>query len=1090
MQRPGANAIFGWWRDPAWRLVLVAALLSAGKVLLYTTGTTLFLARQGIEALPLLYLALAAIATAVSLGLAVVIDRAPRRRLLPGLAVLVAIGTGGLVAGLVLNWSLAPAAILIAAHVYDIITDIVFWVLAAALVDNLRLRRLTTRFYLAIAAGGSAAGILAERALVLLPADHLLWPVIGLSCLAALALGRPSLGLGADGRSAEGQGAGDGDGLMRPGELRRFLERHPFALLLALNSLLLTAVYSLTEYLAYAIYADTYQGEAELGRFLALLFAALQLAEFAVLWFGARRVIERAGPLLRNLLFPLTSFVCLLALLFQPRLGWAILAHVNTEAVSNGVFEPVNATNYGALPVAIHGRARTLADGIFYPIGMAMAGLMLALLPTTDSIFRATVLALVTTAFFIALNLVVARRYLPTLLQQVRHGLAGRPDGRRGRATPRFDAIQLVQLTRTGRRADLLLALDLLEATTADRQAPPDQRPWHLDLAALLPDLSAAAPRLDDAEWVRLAAVLATLEPAQLRAAREAAEGAAEVELLATAQFLAGQPLGHFALSVDPDSYLAALTVLGSDPPDHTAAWPEAPAIRWRLAPVVRRAPAAVLERLAGQPRLVTDDILRRAFLDALCRLPMHGALAALEPFVDELRHSPLPAHRAAALRCMARTLDTASADAATRKTAEARFMARLALAWPALAEPSRTLRAAAIEILLPEAKRALERIARGGRLADPNLPADRARGLIELLAAIGDRPAQRRLRELIANLASSAERDALLLQRLAEDGDPALAPLRAAVLDHAHEVTGLLFAGLAALGDADRARQLQDALREVDARLRAGTIDGLASLRHGILARRFMPLLEQLHLSAAGTSLPPSLPGSTTAKLLDSLASAGDRWLRTAVALARSPAPPPGWAIGPANEMLEPEREQTMKPRTGHRSAGTNPALTDSATLVAILRLKRFELFAELPFDVLETVLHLVEERQVTAGMLVQRPGGPLLDAWLVDRGSVVVEWSGGQQETLGPDSYVGETALVDPTVVAPSITATSPGRLFRLHRVAFQDLAREHPVLTEALCRVLARAVNRQRMTDRRSARPEPEPAIEAERLTPSAV
>jgi hypothetical protein len=56
-------------------------------------------------------------------------------------------------------------------------------------------------------------------------------------------------------------------------------------------------------------------------------------------------------------------------------------------------------------------------------------------------------------------------------------------------------------------------------------------------------------------------------------------------------------------------------------------------------------------------------------------------------------------------------------------------------------------------------------------------------------------------------------------------------------------------------------------------------------------------------------------------------------------------------------------------------------------------------------PAAILIAALHLVEERQVAAGMLVQRPGGPL------------------------------------------SITAISPGRLFRLHRVAFQDLAREHP-------------------------------------------
>ena len=148
--------------------------------------------------------------------------------------------------------------------------------------------------------------------------------------------------------------------------------------------------------------------------------------------------------------------------------------------------------------------------------------------------------------------------------------------------------------------------------------------------------------------------------------------------------------------------------------------------------------------------------------------------------------------------------------------------------------------------------------------------------------------------------------------------------------------------------------------------------------------------------------------------------------------------------------------------------TAATVTARTDSATLDALLRLKRFELFAELPLDVLEAVMHLVEERQVGEGLVVQRAGVPLLHAWLVDTGSLVAQWPGGRQDVLGPDSCVGETALVDPAVIAPSLTARAPCRLFRLHRVAFQDLAREHPILTESLCRLLARSLNRQRGAD----------------------
>jgi|GEM_PF-3025645 len=1069
--------------DPAWRLILVAALLSAGKVLLYTSGTTLFLARQGVEALPALYLVLAAVATLASLGLAAVIDRVPVESLLPGLALVVAIGVGGLLLSGGLRWPLMPGAILIAAHVYDIVTDIVFWVLAATLFDNLRLRRLTPRFYLAIAAGGSVAGILAERLLGQLDAALLLWPVIGLCGLAVLALGRvprSEIATGAAETRAGEIEQGDGLGLMRPGELGRFVVGHPFALLLAMNSLLLTAVYSLTEYVAYAVYAESFSEEAALGRFLALLFAALQVAEFAVLWFGAQRIVERAGPVLRNLLFPLTSLLCLVALLLQPRLGWAIVAHVNTEAVSNGVFEPVNATNYGALPMAVHGRARTLADGIFYPIGMAVAGLMLALLPSTDTVFRATVLALLAALFFVGINLVVARSYLPTLLRQLRHGLAGRPLRRLPRRLPPCDAVRLAELLTSRRTADRRLALDLLEA------APPAA-----SLAALLPELLATAPRLAQADWVRLASLLASLEPATLATAlaRAVEEKVPDsVELLATAHLLADRPLPSLPMPAPPGSLLAALRALaGGLETDRVAGATEDIALRGRLAAILRRAPLTVLQRLAQQPALLADDTVRSAALDALSRLLPGEALGSLEPFIEDLRHSPLPAHRAAALRYMGRKLDTlpqdptleqrsatdrvsplalvstgtrtAAAEAATRD----RFHARLVLAWPALSDPSRTVRAAAIDVLLPDAERTIARITARGQLREPALPTDRARGLIELLAAIGDRPAHRLLRQLIAHLAAGAERDAILLQRLADGDDPALAPLRAAVLDRAHGLAALLFDGLGALGDAERASKLREALREVDTRLRAGTIDGLISLKHGLLARRFVPLLEQLHLPSTMPVRAVPQPVAP-AELLALLAASGDRWLRAAVELVRKRAtadelPPP--VAG--SEVATIGRTAMLR-----RPAATVTARTDAATLEIMLRLKRFELFAELPFDVLEAVLHLIEERQVAAGMIVQRAGGPLLHAWLVDTGSIVAEWSGGRRELLGPDACIGETALVDPTVVAPELSARATSRLFRLHRVAFQDLAREHTVLTESLCRLLARNLNLQRSGD----------------------
>ncbi len=1050
---------------PTVRLAVVAALLSAAKVLLYTTGTTLFLSRQGIEALPILYLTLSIIATCISLLLAAMIDRAPPAYLLPGLAAFSVLGIVALQAGLAADWQQAPAGILIAAHVYDIITDIVFWVLAAALFDNLRLRRLTPHLYIAIAAGGSLAGIMAERALAIMAAEQLLWPAAGLVCVAVALFGNAAGGLAVTAHAEQQppEQATRESPRAALADLRRFLVRHPFALCLALNSLLLTTVYSLTEFVAYAVYSEAIPDEAKLGRLLALLFAALQVAEFAVLWFGARGIIERASPMLRNLIFPLTSLACLIALLLQPRLGWAVLAHINTEAVSNGVFEPVNTTNYSALPVNVHGRARTLADGIFYPFGMAFAGLALTLLPPEDAIFRATLLALTATLFFLALNVIIARSYLPTLLHQLRHGVVGL-DRRRLRKVPASrDAQQLAKLIVSRDRNERRLGIELTESAPAPE--------IHTLLVAVAPALIHVAPRLDDREWVRAARLIGCLGPSSLGSALATAidlEAAESVELLATAHLLADLPMQEIGLDAPAGSFLAALLTLAVDgPPDEAAIrkWLGDPAVRSRIVSVVGEGSPSLLRRVAEQPLALQHHELKAALLAALARTPSGRVPGSLHLFIDDLRSSSLPQHRAAALRLMARTSEAdgvsptaAAADAA----AEARFRRLLTLAWPALADPSRTVRAAAIDVLRKEPRRAMARIAAGGRLLDPALPADRARGLIELLAAIGDRPTRRLLRQLIAGLATGAERDALLLQRLAQSDNVELAPLRAAVLDHAQRLTELLFDGLAVLGDRKRAGQLREALREVDARLRAGTIDGLASLKHGVLARRFIPLLEQLHLEPGPGSRPRSEP-ATHPELLSQLAATGDRWLRAAVTLVRASTEPK--AKNSDKETL------AMQPMFGPKG----PALTDSSALAGMLRLKRFELFSELPFDVLELLLHLLEERQFAGGALVQNSGHPLLHAWLIDTGGVVATWPGGLRESFGPEGCIGETALIDPTLVAPEIMATSQCRVFRLHRVAFQDLAHEHPVLIESLCRLLARNLGRMRSLDSRIRHPD---------------
>ena len=171
------------------------------------------------------------------------------------------------------------------------------------------------------------------------------------------------------------------------------------------------------------VYAERFPTEAALTRFLALMFAGIQVLEFALLYVVTRPLLERAGPVARNLVFPLTSLAGLIGLAAGHKLPAAIATHLNAEAISNAVFQPVNNTNYAALPLRFHGRVRTLADGIFYPSGLALAGVMLLSLQDRLALAQVTFIAIVFALVFILINVGVGVLFLPALVRNLRSGI-------------------------------------------------------------------------------------------------------------------------------------------------------------------------------------------------------------------------------------------------------------------------------------------------------------------------------------------------------------------------------------------------------------------------------------------------------------------------------------------------------------------------------------------------------------------------------------------------------------------------------------------------------------------------------------------
>jgi hypothetical protein len=368
------------WRKPAVRhFTLLAASISAAKVLLYTGGTTVVLARGGVEELPLFYVALALLAVTLSTSFALVVDRlAPMCLAGRTLAAWAVAGAGLFVAVAALpDGPLARFLALASGHIYDILSDIVFWVAAALYLTSYQLRTASPWIYAATAGGGVLGGGLAAGLAQVAPAEFLFLATTPLLLVAVAQIRLAARRLRPTEDDDRDDTSDEASALDALRSLPGLLRRHPLAVLLDLNSFMLTLVYTVSEYLAFATYEDAFADEARLALFLAVIFAVLQVGELVLLLVVSRRLLERATPVWRGVAFPLAALGSLVVFWLGPKLPAAILTHLVTESVSNALFEPANNANYAALPRPVHGRVRTLADGVLYPIGMAAGGLLL-----------------------------------------------------------------------------------------------------------------------------------------------------------------------------------------------------------------------------------------------------------------------------------------------------------------------------------------------------------------------------------------------------------------------------------------------------------------------------------------------------------------------------------------------------------------------------------------------------------------------------------------------------------------------------------------------------------------------------------------
>ena len=122
---------------------------------------------------------------------------------------------------------------------------------------------------------------------------------------------------------------------------------------------------------------------------------------------------------------------------------------------------------------------------------------------------------------------------------------------------------------------------------------------------------------------------------------------------------------------------------------------------------------------------------------------------------------------------------------------------------------------------------------------------------------------------------------------------------------------------------------------------------------------------------------------------------------------------------------------------------------------------LRKVTLFASLSDDDLESLVPLFNERSFVAGHVITKEGTPGFGFFVIESGTAKVSIQGEEKHTLGPGSYFGEIALLDPGPRLATITTETPLVAHLLSATEFRPLVQGNPALAwsllEGLCRIL---------------------------------
>ncbi len=254
--------------------------------------------------------------------------------------------------------------------------------------------------------------------------------------------------------------------------------------------------------------------------------------------------------------------------------------------------------------------------------------------------------------------------------------------------------------------------------------------------------------------------------------------------------------------------------------------------------------------------------------------------------------------------------------------------------------------------------------------------------------------------------------------------------------------------------GNHDDLRLIRRAMASEDKRLRYNAVEALENMISPDLAKRFIPLVDDIPLEEKAEKgakffpLPERIP-SDALGTINYLRALGDPVLNECLTTYEARAYPEPvaerdpWSgaiqARPATALSNPTTSETVQ---GGEIAG-------DSLLDKIAFLRGSDLFSDMKISELAAIAAIMEQRRYAESEIILAEGANITALYVIFRGTVAVLDNDGAGTTriLEKGAYFGETSLFEQHPMEGALKAIGPCELFSIAREEFENLVDEFP-------------------------------------------